>query len=81
MAALGPGVYSASNRNNVFGEQSGGGRVRLTNLPPYLRRMSRHCGILKISQSYRPTLPLTRIPLLFYDFILILLINCYKNTH
>jgi hypothetical protein len=60
-AALGPRVYSASNRNdyqkqknNISEEYSDGRRVRLTNLPTSLSRLSRQYGILNISQAYRP---------------------------
>jgi hypothetical protein len=38
--------------------------VGLTALPPYMRRMSRQCGILNISQPYRPRSPVTRIDFL-----------------
>jgi hypothetical protein len=51
LAALGPGVYSASNRNEyqkIFLGVKRGRRLRLTNLPPSVIRLSRHCGILNI---------------------------------
>jgi hypothetical protein len=38
--------------------------VELTTLPPSISRLSRQCGILNISQPYRPTLPFTGIALL-----------------
>jgi hypothetical protein len=47
--ALGPGVYSASNRNEC------GWCVRLTSMS----RLSRQCAILNISQPYRPPRPVT----------------------
>jgi hypothetical protein len=37
-------------RNYVSGEQSGCRRVRMATLPPSVRRLSRQCGILNLSQ-------------------------------
>jgi hypothetical protein len=42
-----------------------GGCVGRTTLPPSVSRLSRQCGILNISQSYRPPRPVTGIALLF----------------
>jgi hypothetical protein len=40
-------------------------RGRLTTLPPFVSRLSRQCGILNNSQSYRPPRPVTGIALLY----------------
>jgi hypothetical protein len=73
-AALGPGVYSASNRkeyqkhkkNNV--SESKVRRVRRSdNLTATVSRLSRQCRILNISQPYRPPRPVTGITLLYGD--------------
>jgi hypothetical protein len=40
-------------------------RVRLTTVPPSVSQLSRQCGILNVSQSYRPSRPVTGIALLF----------------
>jgi hypothetical protein len=66
-AALGPGVHLASNRKeyqkqkNMFLES----RARLKISPPYVSRLSRQCGIISISHTYRPRRPVTGIDLLF----------------
>jgi hypothetical protein len=38
--------------------------------PSSVRRLSRQCGILKISQSYRPERPVKVIALLFYVYMI-----------
>jgi hypothetical protein len=75
-AALGPGVYSTSNRNeyqkqknNDSGQLSAAGAVGLTNLPPSVSGLPRQCGILNISQFCRPPRPVTGIALLFTFYI------------
>jgi hypothetical protein len=73
-AALGLEVYSASNRNEYqtqkkkcfWGLECDRCR-RLTTLSPSVSRWSRQCGILNISQPYRPPWPVTGIALLYGD--------------
>jgi hypothetical protein len=45
-----------------------GSKVGLTTLPPSVSRLPRQCGILNISQAYRPPRPVTGIALLLFFF-------------
>jgi hypothetical protein len=56
-------------------------RLGLTTLPPYVSRLSRQCGILNISQPYRPPRPVTEIALLCYMSIQTTFVPHRGHTH
>jgi hypothetical protein len=62
---LGPGVYSAYNRNEYKKQKKGlcgmerGRCLGLINLPPSVSRLYRQCGILNFSLPQRPPRPVT----------------------
>jgi hypothetical protein len=71
-AALDPGVYSASNRNDYQKSSCRvrrGRRVGITTSPISVSRLSRQCGILSISQPYRPARPVTGTALLSLPYV------------
>jgi hypothetical protein len=57
-------LWSTKYNENLFGESM---VFTWVTLPPSVSRLSRQCGILNISQPYRPSQPVTRIALLYGD--------------
>jgi hypothetical protein len=72
-ATLGPDVHSTSNINGIrsvkimFLRNRARPMSRADSLPSYVSRLSRQCGILNISQPYRPPRSVTGIALLYGD--------------
>jgi hypothetical protein len=50
-------LLTEMNTGNIKEIMFGGSKVGLTTLSPFLRRLSRQCAILNISQPYRPPRP------------------------
>jgi hypothetical protein len=55
------------SKTGIFEIKQGIGRGLWTALLPTVSRLSRQCGILNISQPYRPPKPVTGIALLYGD--------------
>jgi hypothetical protein len=58
-----------SRKKKCFCLKKRGLLVRLTYLLPSVSRLSKQCGILNISQPYRPSRSLTGIALLYFTFL------------
>jgi hypothetical protein len=55
------------SKKSFLGVECGRG-VRLTTLQPSVSLLSRQCGILNISQPYKPSQPITGIALLYFVY-------------
>jgi hypothetical protein len=67
-------------KKNVSGGVERGRRVNLTTLLPSVNQLFRQCGIFKMSQPYRPPLPVTGLVAFSTSTVNIVILDEMKIT-